>query len=387
MPNCGGAPFARHVLSRRVTVCATASLFAVLISGCSTLGPRTIRGDRFNYNESGAQSSKEQILLNIVRLRYGEPMYFLEIGSMLSQFTIQATGNISHWENDIHGAYGPALRAAYGLRGDPSQQTTIAGNLQYADTPTITYRPLQGEEFSKRVMAPIPPTVIIYLAQSGWSIDRLVACCVQQINDIPNRQLHDTDASIAPSTKDFVRLCALLKKLQDSGRAQFTIETENGVATTVLYIPASIPGLDKELHEARQMLGYPTEGNLRLRVTPNAVRRAPDELAMETRSVLAAMYALAQECVVPVEHVNDGEVFNASNPSDDPSIPAWMRVEHSRTPKLDAFVQVYYNGYWFYISKDDWSAKRTFALLTYLFSLQASDLAPAQPVVTIPTGK
>lgn len=387
MPRRGGAPYARGVLLRRATGCAAISILVGVVSGCSTLGPRTIRGDRFNYNESGAQSSKEQILLNIVRLRYGEPMYFLEIGSMLSQFTIQATGNLSHWENDIHGSYGPALRAAYGLRGDPSQQTTIAGNLQYADTPTITYRPLQGEEFSKRVMAPIPPTVIIYLAQSGWSIDRLMACCVQQINDVPNRQLHDTDVSIAPSIKQYARVCALLKKLQDSGRVTFTIETENGVATTVLYVPASIPNLDNELREVRQILGYSTEGDLRLRVTPNTVRRAPDELAMETRSVLAAMYALAQECVVPIEHINDGEVFNAGNTSDDPSIPGWMRVEHSRAPKLDAFVQVYYNGYWFYIAKDDWSAKRTFALLTYLFSLQASDLAPAQPVVTIPTGK
>ena len=94
----------------RVMLCVLA---AAAIAGCATLGPRTIRGDRFNYNESGAESSKEQILLNIVRLRYGEPIYFLEIGSMLSQFSFQATGALSGWENDIHGAYGPALRAAW----------------------------------------------------------------------------------------------------------------------------------------------------------------------------------------------------------------------------------------------------------------------------------
>ncbi len=386
MPECGKQDFPWRGLPGVITRCAMLALLVAVFPGCSTLGPRTIRGDRFNYNEAGAESSKEQILLNIVRLRYGEPMYFLEIGSMLSQFSIQATGSLSHWQNDIHGAYGPALRAAYGLRGDPSQQTTVAGNVQYSDTPTITYRPLQGEEFSKRVMAPIPPTVVIYLAQSGWSIDRLLACCVQQINDIPNRQLHDTDASIAPDTKQFTRTISLLKKLQDSGRVMFTIETENGVATTVLYVPATIPNLDSELHEVRQLLGYPPEGDLRLRVTGNAIRRAPDELAMDTRSVLAAMYALAQECVVPVEHVTDREVFVGTAVDDGP-MPNWMRVEHSRAPQIDPFVQVYYNGYWFYIAKNDWSAKRTFALLTYLFSLQASDLAPAQPVVTIPTGK
>jgi hypothetical protein len=322
-----------------------------------------------------------------VRLRYGEPIYFLEIGSMLSQFSIQATGSISGWENDLHGTYGPALRAAYGLRGDATRQTTLGGNLQYSDTPTITYRPLQGEEFSKRVMAPIPPTVVIYLSQSGWSIDRLLACCVQRVNDISNRQLHDTDESLAPDTKPFTRMATLMKRLQDAGRVMFAIEPENGTPMTVLYVPATLPGLDSELQELRKLLGYPTEGDLRLLVTANPASREPNELAMETRSVLAAMYALAQECVVPVEHAEEGEVFADRLHASRESESNLMRIEHSRVPQIDPFVQIYYNGYWYYISKSDWAAKRTLALLTYLFSLQASDVAPNLPVVTVPTGK
>jgi hypothetical protein len=51
----------------------------------------------------------------------------------------------------------------------------------------------------------------------------------------------------------------------------------------------------------------------------------------------------------------------------------------------DAFAQVFYNGYWFYIPKSDWRSKRTFALLTYLFSLQATE-AGEGPLVTIPAG-
>ncbi len=366
---------------------AAGLMLCVCGAGCRTLGPQTIRGDRFNYNENGAESSKEQILLNIVRLRYGEPIYFLEIGSMLSQFSIQATGSISGWENDLHGTYGPALRAAYGLRGDATEQTTLGGNLQYSDTPTITYRPVQGEEFSKRVMSPIPPTVVIYLSQSGWSIDRLLACCVQQVNDIPNRQLHDTDEAIAPDTKPFTRIATLMKRLQDAGRVMFAIEPENGVPTTVLYVPAKLPGLESEVQELRKMLGYPPDGELRLKVTANPVNRKSDELAIETRSVLAAMYALAQECVVPVEHLTEGEVFNNQAHQSAEDALSLMRIEHSRVPQIDPFVQIYYNGYWFYISKSDWTAKRTLALLTYLFSLQASDVATSLPVVTVPTGK
>ena len=93
--------------------------------GCSAIGPRSVRDDRFNYNEAGAESSKQQLLLNIIRLRYGEPLYFVEVGSMLSQFHFQAQGAMTHWQNDLHGAFGPALRAAYGVQGDASRQTTV----------------------------------------------------------------------------------------------------------------------------------------------------------------------------------------------------------------------------------------------------------------------
>jgi hypothetical protein len=184
--------------------------------GCTTLGPVTIRSDRFNYNQAGAESAKEQMLLNIVRLRYGEPLYFLEIGSMLSQFRLETGGTVSGFHNNLHGSFGPAVRAANKITNErPTDQTEAGANLSYSDSPTITYRPLQGEEFSKRVMAPIPPSVLIFLAQSGWSVDRLFGCCAQQINGVSNRLLHDSEAA-EPDTKEFSRLLFLIKKIQDN---------------------------------------------------------------------------------------------------------------------------------------------------------------------------
>jgi hypothetical protein len=66
--------------------CHCLALLVLAVAGCRSLGPRTVSGDRFNYNEAGAKSTSEQLLLNIVRLRYGEPTYWLEITSMLSQY-------------------------------------------------------------------------------------------------------------------------------------------------------------------------------------------------------------------------------------------------------------------------------------------------------------
>ncbi|GAG25233.1 unnamed protein product, partial [marine sediment metagenome] len=166
-------------------------VLGLLTSGCSMLGPRSIRSDRFNYNQAGAQSAKEQLLLNIVRLRYGEPLYFLDVASVLSQYTLEADASLSGWENNLRVWKSPALRGYYGIRSDPSKMDEWGVNLKYINRPTITYTPLQGEEFANRVMAPIPPLTLIYLSQSGWGIDRLFGCCVQRVNGIRNAAVRE----------------------------------------------------------------------------------------------------------------------------------------------------------------------------------------------------
>ena len=53
--------------SMRKPMCIAVALLGLsMVGGCSTLGPMTIRTDRFNYNQAAAESSNEQLLLNIV---------------------------------------------------------------------------------------------------------------------------------------------------------------------------------------------------------------------------------------------------------------------------------------------------------------------------------
>jgi len=85
------------------------------------------------------------------------------------------------------------------------------------------------------------------------------------------------------------------------------------------------------------------------------------------------MYALAQGISVPAEHVQGPPDFHTPiTGGEGEDAPRWLRIEHSRLPQIDPFAQVFYNGYWFYVDKSDWSSKRTFALLTYMFSLQST---------------
>lgn len=360
----------------------------LLAAGCATSGPVTVRRDRFNFNDAGAESTKEQILLNIVRLRYGEPIYFVDIGSMLSHYTLGTGAHYQDYTSELNVWENPTLRGIYGMRGEPVPGSqTWGANLDYTDSPTITYTPLTGEEFALRVMAPIPPTTIIYLCQSGWSIDRVLETCVQQVNDIANAPIHELAQAEAPDTSRFRRLAEVLKKAQDGGCLRFGIESIAGENATYLHIPPVPAALEGEAKEIRELLGLSSEPSHKVRLTGHAVRLGPGEIAMQTRSLYGCMYALAQSIFVPAEHVRGHQTSTRPSPVDGEDGPRWLRVEHSRLPQIDPFAQVFFNGYWFYIEKSDWSSKRTFALLTYMFSLQSTARGQAEPLLTVPAGK
>jgi len=359
-----------------------------LAAGCATSAPLTVRHDRFNFNDAGAESTKEQILLNIVRLRYGEPIYFVDIGSMLSHYELHAGASYSRYRSDLNVWNNPTLRALYNMRGEPVPgSNTWDANLSYRDSPTITYTPLTGEEFASRVMAPIPPTTIMYLTQSGWSIDRLLEICVQQINDVGNAPIHEVAHAEPPDASRFLQLAKLLKRAQDAGCLRFGIESVADPGATYLYLPPVQAAMQSEAMQLRELLGLPSETAQKLKLTGNAVRTDPNEVAMQTRSLYACMYALAQGIPVPAEHVRGGQASTRPSRAGDEDVPRWLRVAYSPLPQIDPFAQVFYNGYWFYIDKSDWSSKRTVALLTYLFSLQSTAKGQGEPLLTVPAGR
>ena len=59
-----------------IAVAATASLLSM---ACGSIGPPRIPHDRFDYGEAIARAWREQMLLNIVKLRYSEMPMFIEV--------------------------------------------------------------------------------------------------------------------------------------------------------------------------------------------------------------------------------------------------------------------------------------------------------------------
>jgi hypothetical protein len=78
----------------------------VTVAGCS-IGPSTVSRDRFDYSAAIAESWKRQMLLNLVKLRYGDPPVFLDVGQVVSGYTVQSTftalGNVFSTNGPVPG--------------------------------------------------------------------------------------------------------------------------------------------------------------------------------------------------------------------------------------------------------------------------------------------
>ena len=64
-------------------------------SGCAQLGPQSIKGTRLDYNIAVQRTSDEQLLVNLVRMRYRDNPFFLDVSAIALQLSISAGASAS----------------------------------------------------------------------------------------------------------------------------------------------------------------------------------------------------------------------------------------------------------------------------------------------------
>jgi hypothetical protein len=349
------------------------AIASLTLAGCSAqLGPRTIPRARADYGAALVHSWDEQLLLNLVRLRYRDNPLFLEVGQVVTHYSVTAGANAS---------------AQVTAQGSDTLASSLGANLSYAEEPTITYAPLQGDDFVARLLSPISPANLVLLSQSGWSIERLLLCCVQKINGLRNATgAAGPTPDYAPPFAEFHSLAKLLRKLQIAGLIEASV-AEDGKTVSLLFNTAPPGPLADQGVEARKLLGI--DGDITtLRITPASIRKGKDEIAVAGRSLLSVLFYFSQAVEVPAEDEKAGRVTVTLK--EDGQRFDWleatgnlMRIRSAAAPPASAAVKVRYRGSWFYIADDDLNSKTTFNLLTYLFALKAGSHQIKEPLLTL----
>jgi hypothetical protein len=373
------------VAHRRYLV-RSAIISLLLLTGCTGQGPKNVPADRFNYTEAISESSTRQMLTNLVRLRYLRFPTFLSVTSVITNYT---------YRGDV------GVRGQGGLNSTPVQGagSLIGGsaNLTYSERPTITYTPLSGESFTHRMIRPIPMGAISSLGQSGWPVDLLLLTGIHRINKVENLAFAPVPAPGEIDRKqqirnnlakyeEFKRVIQIFLIMFDAEAIEVQQRADNP-SELDLVIGKKIPPEYQPLEtEFRTILGLDPTRN-RFRITARATGLQPDEISIQTRSLLATMLFLSKGVDVPKADLIEGRALSVSTELENPPAPLVpLHVKTSPTSPEQAFVAVQYRGEWFYVDDTDLRSQRTFTLLMFLFELQAPAGGGAAPLLTLPTG-
>ena len=350
---------------RRVGSTAAIVLLAV---GCSSIGPETIPRDRFDYVEAIRDSGKEQMLLNMVGLRYAEAPLFLRVTSVISQYSID--GRVS------------AAAPPYELQAAAAPPLGVSGG--YSDRPTITYTPMSGAEFTRSVMTPIPPQTIMSMIQAGWRADLLLRLAVRSVNDVAAAEVVGT----SEVQTDYYEMVSLMQKIQAAGGLAFRVEKRAPDDVAIIVIRAAESQAMK-LNRARlsELLGL-EPGLSEYRLVFGSRAAGTNEIAMITRSILEMLLDLALWIEVPPEHITAGRTRPSHDAEaiEDLGFKPMIHVHSSMEKPGDAFVMVRYDGMWFWIDNGDFKSKRTLGFMQLMFSLADAGGGQQAPVVTVQAG-
>lgn len=346
-----------------------AALLAFTLASCASVGPHTVAVDRFDYSSAIADSWKQQTLLNIVKIRYGDLPVFVDVSSIVAGYSLQTgvtVGGVVSSERAVQGNYG-----------------SISGQAVYTDRPTITYVPMTGEKFLRGMITPIDPKNIFFMLQAGYPADFILGLTVESLNGVRNRSA--AGGTIRQADPDFARVQQLLREVQAAGGVGMRVEEDKAKGSTaVLFfqrddLPAD---LQEKSAEIRRLLKLQAEQQ-KFVLTYSPMRGAGNELAVNSRSLLQILQAFASYVEVPEQDLLDRIAAPALAHAEVEQRQVG-RIRSGPTRPETSYVTVQYRGNWFWVDDSDWLTKRALTAVMFFFTLADTGSPDKLPLITIP---
>jgi hypothetical protein len=412
-----------------------AGLAALL--GCATgcaFGPRALERSHSQYNESIKQATEEQLLANLVHLRYNDDATRLDVTAIAAQFALDASLEARPFNSS------QAARVA-----GPPPFATFSTILPFvgvtgSNRPTITYTPLNDPDTIRGLFRASSLDGIIFLAESGWPVATVFRLWVDYLNRVPNAiEASGPPRGLVPRFEQFQAAVTLLQVLQDRGAIRFVRKEKiteigsplpAGGVTAAAQVEAARNGYEYQQRPDRTWVLIKRYRRLELSIDPAALgspellelcrllHLRPGLLSYDVtvgsaeepqsclhpegsatinlypRSTIQALFYMAHGVVVPVEHLNCG-VVQPTLQGDD-GLFDWQQVlgglftvhsvKQRHRPK-QAWVAVKYRGYWFYIDDRDNNSKITFTLMMVMARANLLGVPRGGPTLTLPVGR
>lgn len=352
-----------NMISRRIWL---GSLCLSLLAGCAQVPTAQLSAARFGYGQEVAESWKRQALMNVVRLRYNDAPAFLDVAAVVTSDSlstrIQAGATAANTPADS--------KLDFGAGGT------------WTSAPTVTFSPIGGERFSKRLLEPLPPTSVLLLVQAGWPIELVWPTTVTTVNGLQGSLMG------APADPQFVALQEVLARMQRSHAVGFRVRQEEGREGIFMVLHrATVPQAVEDLRTLRELLGLNPSAN-QFTLTQGELPRNDRELAINTRSMFELMQEMGLGVDIPPEHLRKARRVSAPvrqsvDGSPLPPYQPMVRIHSGQAAPKDAYTAIQYKDFWFWIDDEDEQTKRLFTFLMILFSLSETSPPMNAPVLSI----
>jgi len=339
---------------------------AAAISGCTWLGPDIVRSGRPAYNDAILASGDEQLLQNIVRMRFVDSIGFLAVSSVTANVSVTATGGV---------------QLPFGSESNYSGNLVpFTGTLRAEQNPTISYTPVDSAELLRRFATPMPIDMAILVTKSAHAPAQAWRTVARRVNNLRNPDFPDPPRLVVDPR--FEEVAELAGTLQHHG-SLYWARRGGAEPRHVIVLNSYSPGDSREVARLLELLGIAKparEGDdVVIPVQLSVGTPTPGTVSIETRSLLDLMRLAAASIDLPAD------TYGAARFPVPGLAGRGIHIRSSILPPYEPRVAAQYRQRWYYIANDDDSSKQWFNLLQLLSSAQLQHgTAATAPVLTIP---